>query len=117
MIEVTVREHLNSELAESGIKCYLERPKAEPAEYILIERTSGGETNRICSATFAVQSYAQSMYRAASINELAKAAMETLTTETNVSSCRLNSDYNYTDVESKQYRYQATFDIYYIKET
>ena len=34
-----------------------------------------------------------------------------------VISCKLNSDYNYTDEETKRYRYQAVFDIrYYEKE-
>ena len=34
-----------------------------------------------------------------------------------VISCKLNSDYNYTDKETKRYRYQAVFDIrYYEKE-
>ena len=30
-----------------------------------------------------------------------------------VASCRLNSDYNFTDTTKKQYRYQAVFDIVY----
>ena len=30
-----------------------------------------------------------------------------------VSCCRLNSAYNFTDTEAKQYRYQAVFDLYY----
>jgi hypothetical protein len=36
-------------------------------------------------------------------------------TTDNVSCCRLNSAYNYTDEETRQYRYQAVFDLYYME--
>ena len=33
--------------------------------------------------------------------------------ETNVFRCELNGDYNFTDTETKRYRYQAVFDLTY----
>lgn len=39
--------------------------------------------------------------------------MEDLAKDIKIGSVRLNSDYNFTDIEMKRYRYQAVFDIYY----
>ena len=37
--------------------------------------------------------------------------MEDLADLDEVSACRLNSDYNFTDTTTKHYRYQAVFDL------
>ena len=53
------------------------------------------------------------MYNAASLNETVIAEMDGLPALPEVASCRLNSDYNFTDTTKKQYRYQAVFDVVY----
>ena len=53
------------------------------------------------------------MYKAAELNEKVKAAMERLIELDSVSKCELNTDYNFTDTDKKQYRYQAVFDVVY----
>ena len=92
---------------------YMEVPKGVtlPAEFVVVEKTGSGMVNHLKSATFAIQSYAGSMYRAASVNEEVKEAMDSLTTLDAVSRSALNSDYNFTDTQKKQYRYQAVYDI------
>jgi hypothetical protein len=71
----------------------------------------GGETNHIKRASIAVQSLADSMYEAAELNEAVKELMKGITALKEVSSCRLDSDYNFTDTATKKYRYQAVFDL------
>lgn len=110
MIEVVILNHLNSVLS---VPAYMEIPKDQPESFVVLEKTGSGKRNRLCSATFAVQSYAPTMYAAASLNEEAKAAMESAVELNEVTSVALNSDYNYTDTASKKYRYQAVFDIYH----
>lgn len=39
--------------------------------------------------------------------------MDDLVNESEVSGVYLNADYNFTDVETKEYRYQAVFDIFH----
>ena len=51
------------------------------------------------------------MLAAAELNERVKAAMDELADIDDVSACRLNSDYNFTDTTTKHYRYQAVFDL------
>ena len=109
MIEKTVLDYLTDAL--DGVPVYMENPETRPDLYVVIEKTGSGKKNHICSATIAVQSYAPSMYEAAELNEYVKDAMENLTELGSVSRCALNSDYNYTDTTSKNYRYQAVFDV------
>lgn len=111
MIEKTVIEWLKTEISDVGI--FGERPEEKPASYILILKTGGGKQNHINTATIAVQSYAPSMYQAAQLNETVKAAMERIILLDEISRCQLNSDYNFTNNETKEYRYQAVFNLIY----
>lgn len=112
MIEATVISYLGT---KTGLSVYAERPKTPGSEFIIIERTGAGEENRIKRATIAVQSYADSLYRAAEINQLVETAMDGIIELTDISKCTLNSSYNYTDTESRKYRYQAVFNLYYME--
>lgn len=108
MIEVTVKNHFDSAL---NVPVYTEKPEVAPTKYVLMEKTGSGRGNRLDSSTFAFQSYAASMYEAALLNELVKAAADSLVTLNEIASAKLNSDYNFTDTTTKQYRYQAVYDI------
>ena len=110
MIEVDVISYLSGKTT-AGTKVYAERPDDVPDTYIIIEKTSGGMDNRIKHATIAVQSIAPTLYGAMSLNEEVKTAMDGIISLGSVSACRLNSDYNFTDQTTKEYRYQAVFDI------
>lgn len=59
----------------------------------------------------AIQSYADSMYEAAELNERVKTVMADAVALDDITKVDLNSDYNYTDTANKRYRYQAVFDI------
>ena len=114
MIETTILNHLN---AMMSVPATTEREEEPPEEYVLIERTGGSLENWIRTATIAVQTYADSMYRAAALAEEALAAMLSLTTLGAISSVKLNAGpYNFTDIAEKKYRYQAIFDLVYYPE-
>lgn len=108
MIETVVLNYLNQHL---NVSVYAERPESDTGEYVVIEKTGSGRTNRINQSTFALQSFGNSLLRAAEINEAVKAAMDGLIELPEVSRSHLNSDYNYTDTSKKRYRYQAVYDI------
>lgn len=111
MIEEILHNYLGDSLS---VPVYLEVPKDYPSRYYVIERTGGAQVNHIKSATVAIKSYGESMYDAALMNEELKEVMlETIPTYGEIASVRLNSDYNFTDTTTKQYRYQAVFDIKY----
>ena len=110
MIELIVKNYLSTKLE---IPIVFEHQKNLPKRFILIHKTSGSRENFLNSSTVAIQSYAESMFESAKLNEKIKNLIYDLITVDEVSSVDLNSDYNFTDTETKQYRYQAIFDIHY----
>lgn len=110
MIELVVKEFLDNNL---NIPVLLEKERKLTGKFVLLEKTGGTSRNQLHSATVAVQSYADSLYEAALLNQEIKNVMSNLVEIENVSGVHLNSDYNFTDTETKQYRYQAVFDINY----
>lgn len=108
MIECIVLDYLNDRLE---VPVYFESPENPPERYVLIEKTGSSVTNYIYSATFTIQSYAKTLQEAAELNESVKAAMDELPLLDEVSRSKLNTDYNYTDHDTGQYRYQTVYDI------
>lgn len=111
MIEETVLNHLSGRLT---FPVYLETPEVLPEAYVLIEKTGSYNENFIITSTFAIQSIARNrlhLYDAARMNELVIEAMKDLILDNSITRCKLDSDYNFTDPETKSYRYQAVFDI------
>ena len=114
MIEIIVLNHLLAKNLSVGQNVSMEVPVNPPDKYIVIEKTGSGKTDYLNRASFAVQSIAKtSLADAAELNVEVIAAMETLNEHPAVYASNLNSDYNYTNTETKEYRYQAVFDIYY----
>lgn len=110
MIEKIVMEHL----AAAGIRTVTEIPEGGIAPpFCLVEKTGGRLENRLRGATVAVQSYGETLYAAAALNEEVIAAMDGLCEQPEIAACELNSDYNFTDTTKRKYRYQAVFDIVY----
>ena len=106
MIEKILYDYLTT---EQNLTVYMEQPASKPASFYILEKTAGGQTDKVNQATIVVQSYADTLYNAASMNETVKAAMSEAIELNEVSRVELNSDYNYTDPNTKQYRYQAVF--------
>lgn len=119
MIELTVIKYL-SNLCDP-IPVYAEMPAEMPGTFVIVEKTGSNRDNSINAATIAVQSYAPTMYEAATLNETIKNFMDALPYAQQVFRwldeyetifrCKLNSDYNYTDTSMKKYRYQAVYDL------
>lgn len=110
MIELTILQHLEKAL---DVPVYLEEPDPAPDSFVLFEKTGSSHVNQLYSSTFAFQSYAKSMFGASEQNERTKAAVFSLISRPEIAAVRLNSDYNFTDTETKRYRYQAVYDIHH----
>jgi hypothetical protein len=109
MIETVLLDYLNN--ANLSAKVYMEQPKDKPEAFFILEKSGGGQTDHISESDFIVQSYGRTLYEAACMNEEIKAVMLRANTLNEVSAVELNSDYNYTNAESKSYRYQAVYVI------
>lgn len=109
MIEETLLNYLNN--SSLSVTAYVQRPETEPESYIIIEKTGSQRTNRVETATIAIQSYDGSLYGAAALNEEVKAIMDAVPDSVDIGGVRLVSDYNFTNVTAKRYRYQAVYNI------
>lgn len=122
MIEEIVLNYLKAELSSLNVPVYMEAPKKNSNPYsdpfVVIEKTGSEMTNWIFHATLAIQSYAPTLFEAASLNEKVKSAMFGILKLPEITKAELNGDYNYTNPTTKQPRYQAVFELthYYINE-
>ncbi|HEL2592354.1 TPA: hypothetical protein U1212_001647 [Streptococcus suis] len=110
MIEVITLNFLTEHLSAP---VYTEHQEEMPERFAIFEKTSGGKKNHLNQATLAIQSYGQSLEEAAFLNEEVKRAVEKMVVLPSISRVELNSDYNFTDTETKRYRYQAVVDFIY----
>lgn len=108
MIEKIIMDYINRDL---DTPCYMEEPEKPPASYLLIDKTGTSEQDYISSATIAIQSYGANLYATAQLNHKVKQIMADIIELPQICRCKLNSDYNFTDTDTKRYRYQAIFDI------
>lgn len=108
MIEKTILDYLKQEL--DPVPVGAEVPEGKPP-FVVFEKTGSSETNKIKSATIAVQSYEADLYKTIQLNEIVKGIMLDIVTLDEIAGCRLESDYNFTDTRTKMYRYQAVFTV------
>lgn len=108
MLEVTIKQFLETRV---NVPVYLEVPADAAKEYYAIERVGGSEDEKIFHSSVTIESVGKSLYSAALMDENLYNIMCDLPTMPDVSSINLNSHYNATDTERKQYKYKALFDI------
>lgn len=107
MIAKDLLDYLGEALS---VGVYMESPE-ELTNYILLDQTGSSRNDHIITTTIAVQSYAPSLYEAMVLNESVKAAMEGFAQLANVTRVELDTDYNFTNTVTKQYRWQAVYQI------
>lgn len=107
MIEIIICNYLTEKL---GCPVLAEKPQRPYNNIVFVERT-GGRGKFIKETTVALQSYAATLYEAAELNERVIAAMLDIIELDTVVDVSLNQNYNFTDTSTKEYRYQAVFDI------
>lgn len=109
MIEKTIYDYLKDKL--NPVPVFLEIPNNTPKRFVLIQKTGSRGNRHLVSSTIAIQSYDETLYKTSQLNEAVKMAMFDLASVDEVTKSELNSDYNYTDITTKKYRYQAVFDV------
>ena len=107
MILVDLLTFLNANL---DVNVYAESPK-ELTNYVLLEQTGSSRNNHITTTTIAIQSYGKSLLDAMILNGEVETAMKDFAQLNRVARVELETDYNFTDTETKQYRWQAVYDI------
>ena len=111
MIIKKLVQYLTSYFAsDSTLFVGVEAP-AQLTHYVLVDQTGSSTRNHITTTTVAVQSYGETLLKAMELNELVKAAMDSFAGQNDVASVKLETDYNFTNTATKQYRWQAVYQI------
>ena len=111
MIETILLNYLKEKL---NVDVFMEYPKENKSTFLLIEKVGGGQQEKyLNNASFTIQSYAPSLYECAVLNDQVIKCMKHLDELNEISKIELDSSYNFTDPTTKQYKYQALFDIIY----
>lgn len=105
MIAKLLLDYLNEHLL---VPAYMEA-HSELTNYVLIDQTGSSRANQITTTTLAIQSYGETLYKAMLLNESVKAAMDGFLQLPQVVRVELQTDYNFTNTTTKQYRWQAVF--------
>jgi len=108
MIEKVIRDYL---LTKVTVPVYIEQPAERKPTYVVIERTGGSLENHVRQTTLAVQSVAESQYKAAVLHESVMVAVLQAIELDSIGGIYLNSEYNFPNEETKEHRYQAVFNI------
>ena len=107
MILTELLSYLNTNLS---VEAYAEAPE-ELTGYVLLEQTGSSRRNHIITTTIAIQSYGNSMLGAMTLNEEVKTVMGGFLQLDDIIKVELETDYNFTDTTTKQYRWQAVYNI------
>jgi hypothetical protein len=107
MIAVTLLDYLNSTL---DVPVFMEAPE-QTSNYVLIDQTASSRTNHIITTTFALQSYGDSLYDAMLLNGEVEEAMKGFAELDEITRVELETDYNFSNTQTKQYRWQAVYSI------
>ena len=107
MIAKTLLDYLDSVL---DVPVVMEAPE-QTTGYVLIDQTGSSRTNHIITTTFAIQSYGSSLYNAMLLNDAVKDAMVGFAELDEITRVELETDYNFTNTATKQYRWQAVYQI------
>jgi len=110
-IEEKVIKYLSDNLQ---VPVYAEVPKEKPTRFLTIERTGRAVIDHIKQANIAIQCWSSiSLVDASTLCDLVESVMDEYALDNSIVRCSLENSYNFTDVSTKTYRYQAVFNIVY----
>ena len=109
MIAKDLLDYLNNDEI-LNTPAYMEVPE-KLTDFVLLDQTGTNTSNHITTTTIAVQSYGATLWDAMQLNEKVKKSMKGFARLGNVARVELETDYNFTNTETKQYRWQAVFNI------
>lgn len=110
MIEIIVKDFMESALP---VPVFMEYPKDPHKRFVVLRKAGSSRGDLVDTAMFIADSYAESMFESAKLNELVVSAFDNLTELDAVSSSKRGGDYSAPDTQNKRYRYQAICNVTY----
>lgn len=110
MIEVLMLNHLAEKL---DVPVYAEVPEKPPKQFVVIRKGDERREDFLRCATMLARSYGGNLLEAMELSQRVLEAMDSFPENPKVSGSYCTGEYNFTDEETRRYRYQAVFDIFY----
>lgn len=107
-IENIVCAYLNARLS---VPVACEVPKGPPGLYVVIEKIGSSIDNGLWTTNIAVQSIGKNLSDVIALDNQVVDIMPGLVGEMDIFRCECESDYDFTNQRTKEYRYQAVFEI------
>ena len=108
MIENSILNYLEGALM---IPVWTEYPENPPIRFVVLKFGNTTRENLLETTMVIVESYDESLLKAAKLNQQVKTAMDMLPTAPEISAAKLGADYPALDTKNKKYRYQAVYNI------
>ena len=110
MIETIVKAFMESRLS---VPVFMEYPKESHKRFVVLRKAGSSRENMVDTAMFIADSYAESMFESAKLNEQVVTAFDSLADLDAIGSSKRGGDYNIPDTQNKRYRYQAVCNVTY----
>ena len=105
---MNVEQVIIQNLVAAGYEAYASASNPMTSEFVTVERTGGGSTNKMDQAVLAVQCWADGRKAAADMADDVRCALEDMTGTHGLGAVRVQSLYNWPDPLSRKSRYQLT---------
>lgn len=109
MIETILLDYLKSD-DDLGVYVGMEAPE-QLTDYIILDKTGSRQSNHVITSTFAIQSYGETLYDALLLSKKVETSMAEFEARDDIVHVELETDYNFTNTVTKQYRWQAVYNI------
>lgn len=109
-IEQAVYEYLSENL---DVPVNFQVPSGPPDLYVLLEKTGSSRDHGLWTVDLAVQTCGKNLLEVIEENEVIKEVLPGIIDLEDVFRCECQTDYNFTNTKTKEYRYQAVFEIVY----
>lgn len=109
--EIEIRNFLLEQL--DGVPVHFQVPSGPPDLYVLIEKVGSFRDHGLWTDSFAFQSCGKSLLEVMRLNQEIKEVLPGIVELDDFFRCECETDYNFTNTETKEYRYQAVFEIVY----
>lgn len=110
-IEIEIRNYLAGQLDDIPVN--VQKPDGPPDLYVLIEKVGSFRNHGLWTDSFAVQSCGKNILEVMNLNQEIKTVLPGIVELDDFFRCECETDYNFTNTETKEYRYQAVFEIVY----
>lgn len=111
MIELTIKQYLEDKLKIPVV--FEIASDFTKKKFVLIEKLGSNNQDKLYRSSYAFKVYDESLYKTMVLSNIVKSKIEEMIELADFAKIKIDTDYNFTDTETKKYRYQIVVDIWH----